>query len=274
MNYYVYHYLDPTTNMPFYIGKGKGNRLLKHLKETKYNTENKKKYAYIQGLRNKGLAPIIEKIAEGLNKDEAYDLEEQLIKKYGRINIDENGILTNICPNNRPPVNVGKNHPYYGKKRDIETCNKLKKRIAERMLGKTYEEIYGEERAKLIKEKCRNVGEKNGFFGKTHSLETKFKMSIKAKARSNNRLGKLHSAEAKIKVGLNNPNRKQINTPYGKFPSAEQFAKQINIITANGIRNLLKNCDSPINELSAKRCRLFDLSVVGKTPRELGYYYI
>jgi hypothetical protein len=37
--------------------------------------------------------------------------------------------------------------------------------------GKTFEELYGEERANEIRQKVRNFGEKNGFYGKTHSEE-------------------------------------------------------------------------------------------------------
>jgi hypothetical protein len=62
--FYVYVYYHPETNMPFYIGKGTGTRYMKHLSETKENTENYKKWAVIQGLRNKGLEPIIKKVFE------------------------------------------------------------------------------------------------------------------------------------------------------------------------------------------------------------------
>jgi len=101
--YYVYMYKDPRTDLPFYIGKGTKGRYLHHLNETKDNTENIKKYAYIQGLRNKGLTPKIVIIQQDMLESEAYDLERDLIKYWGRKNIDENGILTNICEDNRPP---------------------------------------------------------------------------------------------------------------------------------------------------------------------------
>jgi ribosomal protein L37AE/L43A len=37
--------------------------------------------------------------------------------------------------------------------------------------GKTFEELYGEEKAKELKKKIANPGEKNGFYGKQHSAE-------------------------------------------------------------------------------------------------------
>ena len=43
--------------------------------------------------------------------------------------------------------------------------------------GKTFEELYGEEKATELKKKVANVGEKNGFFGKQHSEEQRKKKS-------------------------------------------------------------------------------------------------
>jgi hypothetical protein len=43
LGYYVYQYIDPRNNLPFYIGKGKGKRYQTHLFETADNTENLKK---------------------------------------------------------------------------------------------------------------------------------------------------------------------------------------------------------------------------------------
>lgn len=43
--------------------------------------------------------------------------------------------------------------------------------------GKTFEELYGEEKASELKKKVANVGEKNGFFGKQHTEEQRKKKS-------------------------------------------------------------------------------------------------
>ena len=107
-NYYVYFLIDPITGLPFYVGKGKGKRAEKHLHETIDNTENKKKWAYIQGLRNKGFEPKIHYVYKDLDEQIAYDSEEAAIAFFGRKGIDPNGILTNICPNNRPPKTIGR----------------------------------------------------------------------------------------------------------------------------------------------------------------------
>lgn len=57
--YFVYSLVDPETNLPFYIGKGTGDRPKHHLYETKENTSNYLKWCKIQSIRSKGLEPLI-----------------------------------------------------------------------------------------------------------------------------------------------------------------------------------------------------------------------
>jgi NUMOD3 motif len=271
--YYVYQYIDPITKLPFYIGKGSGDRMYRHLQETKENTENRKKYAVIKGLQNKGYEPIIDKIADNLTEEEAYNLEAELIEKYGRRDLDEGGILTNICTDNRPPHFTGENHPMFGKSISEKTRQKHIK-LRDRTRGKTYEEIYGAERALEIRAKLAQTGENNPFYGKKHNKESRVKMSAARKGKPSTRLGSKQNDEARLKIQMNNPNRRSIHTPDGIFLSAEQYANTINTITANGLRNILKNCDKPITLTQVLRSKLFNPEHVGKTPRELGYYNI
>ena len=70
------------------------------------------------------------------------------------------------------------------KKMKDGTCSLLK------LHGKTYEELYGEEKAREMKEKIslrasKKIGEKNPFFGKHHSEETKQKLAKANKGRKN-----------------------------------------------------------------------------------------
>lgn len=122
--YYVYAYIDPRTNLPFYIGKGKGKRSEYHLSETHVNTTNWAKWRYINDLRKECLGPTIKIIKSNLSNQEAYALEEELIKSYGRKGIDPDGILTNVTLDINPPVRkgprndrkrTGKNHHMYGR---------------------------------------------------------------------------------------------------------------------------------------------------------------
>lgn len=103
-HYYVYILRDPRRdNEPFYVGKGSGRRVRVHLTENKKSSENSWKYSKIQKIREAGLEPVVEYYATDLVEDDAYDLEARLIKQYGRAKIDEGGILTNRCMDNRPP---------------------------------------------------------------------------------------------------------------------------------------------------------------------------
>jgi hypothetical protein len=123
--YYVYLLKDPTTMLPFYVGKGKGKRAQYHTKKNQQgkNTENPYKDHVIRQILNEGLAPTIEYVFWSIDENLAYDFEEKLIAKYGRKRYDHNGILTNLCKDNRPP------HPEYSEER--------KKIYRERMMGNT-----------------------------------------------------------------------------------------------------------------------------------------
>lgn len=105
--FYVYFLVDPRSGLPFYVGKGKDARAESHLKETLETTENIKKFYKIQSIRKSGIEPVIDYVFTLLSEDKAYDIEAKLIAFYGRQDIDDNGILTNICSDNRPPKRNG-----------------------------------------------------------------------------------------------------------------------------------------------------------------------
>ena len=74
--FYVYQYFDKNGNL-YYIGKGSGTRY-------------RERHLYVD-------VPPVEQITfadKNMSEDEAYELEEQLTKKYG-LKIDGSGILEN-----------------------------------------------------------------------------------------------------------------------------------------------------------------------------------
>lgn len=189
--YYVYFLIDPRNMLPFYIGKGCGKRAKDHLKETEENTDNIFKVRKINSIRKSGLEPLIDIVYKELDEDTAYDLEEKAIAFYGRKGIDKGGILTNRCPNNRPPNakgmkrskeccdNISKSltgkpsklkgrkrpnigNALRGRKRIFtdEHCQNMSKArkgkpnpgVSAAKKDKTYEEIYGEENGKRMRE--------------------------------------------------------------------------------------------------------------------------
>lgn len=164
--YYVYQYICPISLLPFYIGKGKNNRFLSHLKENYKNSDNKKKWCKIESLRKKGLEPIIEFVKMNLSENEAYNLEKKLIKKFGRKGIDENGILTNICLDNRPPKVIWTDEMKEEQRRKrtgTKHSDLTKEKCRQINLGKKKSETH----KKNIKENCNNKGNKNPKYDKT-----------------------------------------------------------------------------------------------------------
>ena len=80
---YVYVYSDPRTGMPFYIGKGNGNRVFSHLGDT---TETEKTAA-IKAIRQAGLEPDIDILRYGLTDEEAVLVEAAAIDLVGLENL-------------------------------------------------------------------------------------------------------------------------------------------------------------------------------------------
>ena len=113
--YYVYIYIDPRNNQPFYVGKGDRHKV--HLNETKTTTINIKKYHKIQKILGLGLTPIIQFHTNNVDEETAYRIEDELIMKYGRKDLDVDGILTNVCIGNRPPDHTGMHRSEESKKK-------------------------------------------------------------------------------------------------------------------------------------------------------------
>lgn len=79
LRYYVYLYTDPRTDEPFYVGKGKGNRVFAHLGD-RSETE---KVARIREIREVGLEPRLEILAHGLDEETAFKVEAAAIDLVG-----------------------------------------------------------------------------------------------------------------------------------------------------------------------------------------------
>ncbi|MEA2463630.1 MAG: uncharacterized protein QOJ98_1377 [Acidobacteriota bacterium] len=80
LGYYVYLYVDPRNEQPFYVGKGQGERALSHLSEE----AESRKCARIAELRAEGKEPRIDILAHELRDEEtAFRIEAAIIDLFG-----------------------------------------------------------------------------------------------------------------------------------------------------------------------------------------------
>lgn len=103
MEYYVYVLLNPLScgkfkcgeyifdYEPFYVGKGKGNRIT----ETIYENKNQFKRNIINKIVDNGLKPISIILHENLCEEESFELERKIIGLIGRRDLNT-GTLTNF----------------------------------------------------------------------------------------------------------------------------------------------------------------------------------
>lgn len=77
---YVYVYIDPRNNEPFYIGKGKGSRATSHLNDQSDSAKVKR----IDQIRKSNKEPIIEILRYGLTDTEACLVEAAAIDLLGK----------------------------------------------------------------------------------------------------------------------------------------------------------------------------------------------
>jgi hypothetical protein len=79
LGFYVYLYVDPRDDRPFYVGKGQGNRIYHHLNDT----AETKKVQRIEELHQLGRQPRLEVLRYGLTESEAFLVESAAIDLLG-----------------------------------------------------------------------------------------------------------------------------------------------------------------------------------------------
>jgi hypothetical protein len=79
LQYYVYALVNPKTNIPFYIGKGNGNRVFMHKEDALNGDEKTLKLNTIRALKEEGLLVNHIIIRHGLTEKESFEVEASLI---------------------------------------------------------------------------------------------------------------------------------------------------------------------------------------------------
>ena len=167
--YYVYAYLrnkdskNGKEGTPYYIGKGKSSRAWNH--HGRVPVPKDSKYLHI--------------IQDNLGMNESYDLEIRLIRWYGRID-SKTGILQN-----RTDGGDGS--------RGAVVSEATREKMSTSHSNKPEE---------ILKKYRGRTGEKNSFYGKTHSEETKAKLRESRKNQTT-------SVETKQKISASNMGKKK-----------------------------------------------------------------
>lgn len=142
--YYVYCILDTRKkgdytylnynldHEPFYIGKGKDDRMLFHLFESRLDKNNLKNNIIKKIIKETGDNPMIIKLEENISEEDAHKLEIELISIIGRRDLKK-GPLANLTDGGEGMSgslsNIGNRNHFYGKTHSDELKSSQSKPI-------------------------------------------------------------------------------------------------------------------------------------------------
>jgi len=192
--FYTYIYFDPRTkkysfgqfefeHMPFYIGKGKENRYIAHLKDAENLNKRSPKLVRIRELKAQNLLPIIVIVQNNINEKDAFALEVKLIKTIGRLDKNK-GPLLNCTDGGQGQIN--RKFTELHKQRISETRKARKIRHTPETIERIRKTRTGK---KCTPEAVKNIT--NGLFKRDPEIQKRFIYS---------RLGKKNSEEQNKKI--------------------------------------------------------------------------
>jgi hypothetical protein len=185
MNSYVYTLVDPRNNLPFYVGKGSGERCNAHVVEAKYYVKRKSlKLNKIRKLMRFGMDPIVVKVEENVSDKQALDLECLLIAEMRDLGF----ALTNM-------TDGGDGAQGYKHTEDH------KQKMSELQKGRVFSEETKQRMRKPKSEQGRkNIAEARLSTDYRPSEETKKKISEAIKGRPSPMTGRTHTDDARAKM--------------------------------------------------------------------------
>lgn len=194
MEAFVYCWTDKKTNM-LYVGSHKGSADDGYVCSSKYMLEE----------YNKRPEDFSRQIVAESNFEECLILETKILKSVNA-KLNENFYNMHNGDGN-----------FYKKYTTIETRKKISNTHKNKVLSEEHKlniSLGLKKSEKFKNYDKRNFGEKNGMYGKSHSLETKLKIK-------DNKLGKKDTLETRIKKsnsrkGDKNPNYGKVSTERGK----------------------------------------------------------
>jgi len=183
---------------PFYVGKGHGARAWNHTCVVKRGgkSANPHKDRIIAKLLKQRLSPVVEILKEDLAEDAAFELEKLLISTIGRVNL-KLGPLSNMSEGGEG------NSGYRWNQEQRDACSKRFVGEGNPYFGKTHS---AETRAKMSANRPDNSGTNNPFYGKHHSQESRDLISAKLEGRG---AGVAFTAEHKEKIADSNRGKKK-----------------------------------------------------------------
>lgn len=189
--FYVYILIDPRTELPFYVGKGKNDRMYHHEKREKsHNIHLTNK---IRKIKSDGYEIIYKKF-DCYDEKSALKLEYDLINKYGRFRYDDGGILVNVCEGGGITPNlVGQENGFYGRTHSEEA----RKSMSEKRKLRKNTQYQKDTASKLFKDRwqCPEYREIMKESKKNYLYTEKHKQRI-----SESNIGKKMSDESKQKI--------------------------------------------------------------------------
>jgi hypothetical protein len=182
---YIYTLIDPRNNLPFYVGKGSGERCNAHVAEAKYYVQRKSlKLSKIRKLMRLGMEPIVIKLAENISDKQALDLECLLIAEMRDLGFK----LTNM-------TDGGDGAQGY------KHTEEHKQMMREKFKGRVFSEEHKNNMRKPKSEQGRqNIAKARLETNYRPSEETKSKVSEALKGRPSPMKGKTHTVEACSKM--------------------------------------------------------------------------